>query len=577
MKYIGKVDIQNKYNDIENLQINLLKSKGVENPKDYINILEEGKKYENDYKLLDNIQEGVECLLKHIDKGSNIFTVCDPDCDGISSASILYLYLTSTFKDIKLKYQIHTGKQHGLSDDITVPEGTNLVIMTDASSNDYDQHEKLKEQGIDVLVIDHHQAERLTENAIIINNQLCNYPNKQLSGVGIVYKFLQALDDELWQNKADDYLDLVAFGLIGDSMNISKMETKYYIEKGLNNIKNKQLKALLKKQEYSTKGIVSINSIAFYISPLINGMIRVGKQDEKELMVKGFIEQYDEFDYKPRGDKPITKEDIYTRVARLCSNTKSRQDKLRDKALTEICNTIETKNKLNDKVLVINCNNKYSLGLTGVVAIKVASKYNRPCVLLNQMKNGEYRGSGRNTDNNDIKDLKALLNSTNMFNGVGHPQAMGVTIEKDIPKAIEVLNELLKDVEFSNSTYTCDFIIPFEELEDELIFQIDLLSKSWGKGLEEPLIAITDIDIKSDDIEVIGKKTDTLKISVDGVEFIKFKIDDNDKLVQELSDWDSSDNKTFRLDIVGKCSSNEFNGLKKPQIIITDYNITKIN
>ena len=70
------------------------------------------------------------------------------------------------------------------------------------------------------------------------------------------------------------------------------------------------------------------------------------KQDEKLLLYKGFLEEYEEFDYKPRGNKPMVKEDIYTRVARLCSNTKSRQDKMRDKAFTELTELIETKNKL---------------------------------------------------------------------------------------------------------------------------------------------------------------------------------------------------------------------------------------
>ena len=87
-------------------------------------------------------------------------------------------------------------------------------------SNDYEKHKELKEKGIDIIVLDHHEAPKISEDAIIVNNQLCEYPNKSLCGVGIVYKFLQALDEELWQSKADNYLDLVAIGEIGDSMDI---------------------------------------------------------------------------------------------------------------------------------------------------------------------------------------------------------------------------------------------------------------------------------------------------------------------------------------------------------------------
>ena len=579
MKYELNELSNNNYNDLDKLKYNLLKTRGVKNVNDYINIIDKPQ-YENSYNLLDNIDVAAQCLLKHIENGSKIFTIGDCDCDGICSMTELIHYLKSSFNDINIEYAIHSGKQHGLSYDIKVPEDTNLIIITDASSNDYEQHKYYKDKGMDIIVLDHHEAEKISENAIVVNNQLCNYPNKQLCGSAIVYKFLQKLDEELWQLKADDYLDLVALGLIGDSMNINEMETKYYIEKGLAKVRNKQFKALLKKQEYSTKGLVNINNIAFYIVPLINAMIRIGKQDEKLLLYKGFLEEYEEFDYKPRGNKPMVKEDIYTRVARLCSNTKSRQDKMRDKAFTELTELIETKNKLKDKVLILNCHQKYNLGLTGVIAIKVADKYNRPCVLLNKSSDDEnlYRGSGRNTDRNNVTNLKKLLNDTKLFEAEGHPQAMGVKINKDnIKQGIEKLNDQLKDVSFDSSNYQVDFIIPFEDLEDEIVYEIDLLKGLWGKGLEEPKVAITNIEFSSNDVQVLGKTNNTLKIVVDGVEFIKFRIDSNDKLIQQTSDWEDDSIKNFTLDIVGRCSSNVWDNKKSPQIIIEDYNITKIN
>jgi len=85
-------------------------------------------------------------------------------------------------------YQIHDGKQHGIILD-KIPDDISLVVIPDAGSNDYEQHHILKEKGIDVLIIDHHEADRISEDAIIINNQTCDYPTKSLSGVGMVYKF----------------------------------------------------------------------------------------------------------------------------------------------------------------------------------------------------------------------------------------------------------------------------------------------------------------------------------------------------------------------------------------------------
>ena len=88
-----------------------------------------------------------------------------------------------------------------------------LVIAPDSSSNDYEVHQQLKEKGIDVLVIDHHEADKISENACVINNQLCDYPTKSLSGVGMVYKFCSYLDSLLNKDYAEQFLDLVALGI----------------------------------------------------------------------------------------------------------------------------------------------------------------------------------------------------------------------------------------------------------------------------------------------------------------------------------------------------------------------------
>ena len=83
-----------------------------------------------------------------------------------------------------------------------IPEDTKLVIALDASSNEYDIHETLSNKNIDVLVIDHHKADKVSKYACVINNQLCDYPTKSLSGVGMVYKFCCYLDQLLGVNFA---------------------------------------------------------------------------------------------------------------------------------------------------------------------------------------------------------------------------------------------------------------------------------------------------------------------------------------------------------------------------------------
>lgn len=168
-----------------------------------------------DPTLIERIKDGVMILIKHINNNDKILLQVDSDCDGYTSSSLLLNYLYQLFPyyvQNNILYRFHPGKEHGIIVS-TIPEDVRLVIALDSSSNDYEQHKELAEKGIDVLVIDHHEAEKVSEYACVINNQLCDYPTKSLSGVGMVYKFCQLIDKMLGKNIIDNYLDLVALGM----------------------------------------------------------------------------------------------------------------------------------------------------------------------------------------------------------------------------------------------------------------------------------------------------------------------------------------------------------------------------
>lgn len=200
--------------------------------------------------------------------------------------------------EANITYSLHTQKQHGISEDITIPEDIDLLIVPDAGSNDVNQCKGLDENGIDVIVLDHHICDKKNPYAIVVNNQMCDYPNKNFCGGGIVYKFLKAVDDELWENYADDFLDMVALSNISDVMDMREFETRYYVNAGLNKIRSKVFKALIDKQSYSMKDVVNIISVQFYVTPILNAMIRVGNQDDKDLLFRAFIETDEVFKYK---------------------------------------------------------------------------------------------------------------------------------------------------------------------------------------------------------------------------------------------------------------------------------------
>ena len=107
-----------------------------------------------------------------------------------------------------------------------------LILVPDAGSNDYEAHAILKQKEISTIILDHHLADKLSKDAIVINNQLSNYTNKDFSGVGIVYQFCRYLDKLMNTNFTNEYLDLVALGNTGDMMSLTSIETKHLIMKG---------------------------------------------------------------------------------------------------------------------------------------------------------------------------------------------------------------------------------------------------------------------------------------------------------------------------------------------------------
>ena len=236
MKYklIGK-------NNIKKPLESFLENRGINNIEEYTNLDESCV---IPYNKLDNIHKAVALLIKHIENNSVISIVVDPDADGYSSAAMIWNYIKKAFPETQLEYILHSGKQHGLSPDINIRDGVNLVILPDGGTNDTEQCKELSQRGIDVLILDHHIKDKDNPYAVIVNNQISdNYSNKEFCGAGIVYKFLQALDDECWDSYADNFLDLAALANISDLMDMRNYETKYLTEKGIHRIKNKAFAA----------------------------------------------------------------------------------------------------------------------------------------------------------------------------------------------------------------------------------------------------------------------------------------------------------------------------------------------
>ncbi len=575
---------ENGNNDTSNVLEEVLKNRGIDNWNTYLNLSEDAVL---PYNYLDNISEAVDMFMKHFNQKSKIGILVDEDPDGFCSAAMMYLYIKRMEENYPIAYILHSrAKAHGLSDDVVISKDIKLLIIPDAGTNDTEQCKDLIDNGMDILILDHHEKEEDNPYALIINNQMSeNYSNKNLCGAGVVYRFLQALDEENWNEFADDYLDLCALANISDVMDMRSYETRYLTDLGLLNIQNKCFSALVSAQDYSMNGKVNIHNVQWYITPILNGMIRIGSNEEKELLFRAFIEQDELFEYKKRAtkDKPAEtiQENIYDRAARLCKNAKSRQDKLKEKSVAQIAEIAQSL-PFDDKVVMIDTSDVLDSGLTGVVAIKIAEMFNKPCILLNKFldkKTGKitYGGSARNIDHSPIDSFKDIVNSTNVFNfGKGHANAFGVNLDLDkVDEAINVMNGILRDVEY-DSTYRVDFILDVEDISIKFITDLARFEDIICQGIEEPMIAVENISLTKDQFEIFGKNKDTISFVIDEIKYIQFKCKEGNPLYDWLQNaWDEDDN--VILNIVGKPSINEYNGVRTPQIIIEDVVVISTN
>lgn len=574
----------NSDNNTSNVIKEVLKNRGIEDYNKYLNL---DDSVVIPYDKLNNINSAVELFMNHFNKKNKIEILVDEDPDGFCSAAMMYLYIKQMDNKYPVNYILHTrAKSHGLDDDITVSEDTKLLIIPDAGTNNTLQCKELVGRGIDILILDHHESEEDNPHALIVNNQMSvDYLNKDFCGAGIVYKFLQALDTETWNEFADDYLDLCALANISDVMDMRSFETRYITNIGLLNIKNKCLQALIKAQDYSMNGKVNIHNIQWYITPVLNGMIRIGSNDEKELLFRAFIEQDEYFEYKKRAtkDKPAEtiQESIYDRAARLCKNAKSRQDKMKEKGVKAISEIVDELPN-DDKVIMVDVTEVLDSGLTGVVAIKIAEQYNKPCILLKQhydkkKKKSVFGGSARNIDYSPIDSFKNIINSTGIINGKGHANAFGIV---DLPiddkkKAIDEINTILKDTEY-DSTYRVDFILDINHVTIPLILKLSEFEDIICQGIDEPMVAIENISLTRDCFEVFGKNEDTISFVIDDIKYIQFKCKEGNQLYDFIQDaWSDKDSITFT--IVGKPSINEYNGIRTPQVIIEDVAVISVS
>ena len=582
--------IKNSRNDIDDFLRVVLENRGI-SEEDYEEFMNsnsvdlEGNTYHN----LNNIQEGIETIWKHIENNDMITLVVDPDVDGITSSAILFDYLekakseilgttgfATTNLSIKSHFYInwnvvtHEGKGHGLTPDININPDTKLIILPDGGSNDVEEHKKWYDKGVDIVVIDHHQITNESEYAIIINNQDSEqYTNKNFSGVGVVYRVLQALDDMLFLGYADDYLDLVSLGNISDVMDTLSYETRYFIQRGIKqeNLRNDFLKLLLKYTKVDVGGdfnyFIYPIDVSFKIAPPLNAMMRLGTAQDKLDVFTCFVSPMELIEGRAG----------YARKTyNKCVKYKEAQDDERNQLIETIQSKI-TPEVLQQPILIIDAtDNIENSEIVGLAAMNIASRYNKP-VLLGKTKNGYFSGSVRVNNGFPDKEFRKTCEDSSLFGfAQGHSSAFGFGIPiTNIPQLKEYFMKTYGAMDLQNS-YDVDFII--DDLNDATpsdFYRIQTNKYLWGKGVEEPLFALKNIPLFFMSASILGEKKDTVKYTYKNIDFMFFRRNEDDIMKNLVEHYNPTTN--YSINIIGKLGMSTFMGRAKSQVIVDDYEI----
>ena len=527
----------------------------------------------------DCIEKGAKMLVSNIQQESNTLVICDCDCDGFTAAALLINYLNDSFPSFvqnNLKWYVHEGKQHGLSDcmDYINQKDFKFIIVPDAGSNDYELHKELKNRGIDILVMDHHEAEYVSEDACVINNQLSDYPNKELSGVGVTWQFCRYLDRLLGTSYADYYIDLVALGNTGDMMSLTSIETKHLINKGFlpENIHNPYIYEMWQKNKFKLGEHITSIDAAFYIVPMINAVQRSGSIEEKELLFKSMLKS-DAFKMIPsnkRGHKPGEEERLVDQAVRMSTNVKNRQTRTQDAGMELLEKKIEKEGLLKHKVLLFTLKDgQVDRNIAGLIANKLAAKYQRPCCVITETDDN-YQGSARGYETSGLTNFKDICEKSGVEWAQGHQNAFGVCIAADkLESFIDNTDRALADMS-SEPVYYVDYIYTGGDVNPQDILTIGGLKELWGKDFNEAMVAIKDLKVSKDMVQVYRKSSNTLKITLPNkVNIMKFNATD-----EECEMLENQTGAYVQMDVVGTCHINEFFGNVTPQIFMEEYEVT---
>lgn len=499
--------------------------------------------------LLNDMDKATERIMLAIKNHEKICIYGDYDVDGITSVSVLYMYLTRFTNSVEYFIPDRFSQGYGVNENAIkniADEGCNLIITVDTGISAIEEIDYASTIGVDVIITDHHECQDVLPNAVAIINPKrhdSTYPFSKLAGVGVVYKLISAVDKIMSTNFANEYLDLVSIGTIADIMPLLD-ENRYIVKRGIEKIQtspNPGLKNLV--DICITTQHVTSASIGFAIAPRINA---AGRMKNAEVAVKLFITR----------DSALA-HDI---AEHLCDLNIERQ-KTENTIYNEAIDIIE-KNDLDNKYnALVLWKEGWHSGVVGIVASRLKDKYNKPVVLFSV--DDVSKGSGRSVAPFNLYEAFESCKDLLLQFG-GHKYAAGVLIEND--KLYQFRDRLSDSVGnfrenniFSNSI-DIECVLPQNLVSLKTVSDISFL-QPYGKSNEVPLFCIRNVKI-CDVFPTSNTKHLRIKFLINNKSVTAFYFGIS------LRDFDHREGDI--VDVVCELNANKFKNIESVQLFIRD-------
>jgi single-stranded-DNA-specific exonuclease len=547
------VDAYGKLLGIPPLVARVLVNRGIKDAAEAKKFIEKSKSSLYSPFLLNDMDKAVERINNAIEKGEKITIYGDYDVDGITSTALMVSYLRKKGANVESyipdRQTEGYGVNRGAVEKIT-ENGTRLIITVDTGITASEEFEFAKENGIDVIVTDHHECKSSLPPAIaVINPKRVDsaYPFKDLAGVGVAFKLICALEGSTGEKLLDEYSDIVALGTIADVVNLED-ENRIIAGAGLEKLKtspnlglSEVIKTIGSNPKWNNSAVVS-----YSIAPRINA---AGRMSSAMTAVNLLLTE--------------DREEAEALAVELDRENRERQ--MKESVIFSEAEEMLKDEKYAEKKVLILAKRGWHHGIIGVVASRICDKYQKSCILIS-IEDEWCKSSGRSMGGiNLFEGLSECADILENFGG--HAYAAGFSIKEEyIDELDERLNKYASGVlpKFVQRTLDIDARVSIGDMTLANVRETEMLGP-YGAGNKMPTFAIENVRIG--DIRTLseGKHCRIMaEKNKKGIEVIAFG---RGKLASDYKRGDI-------VDIAGEMNINIYNAQSRVQMILSDIKLS---